>query len=97
MADDKDVIGKADALLRRHSIAAPGSPTDTGGVPLLTDLVPDPANLSEADAAVAKEVAEQVRQEMEARLAVEIQRLQRDLAAALDAAIAGALARRQGK
>ena len=97
MADDKDVIGKADALLRRHSIAAPGSPEDTGGVPLLTDLVPDPSALSEADAAVAKEVGEQVRQEMEARLIAEMQRLRRELAAAVDAAVAGALARRQQK
>ena len=97
MADDKDVIGKADALLRRHSLAAPGSPSDTGGVPLLTDLVPDPAALSEADAALAKEIAQQVRQEMEARLLAEIERMRTELGGALEAAIAEALARRQPK
>ena len=97
MADDKDVIGKADALLRRHSLAAPGSPSDTGGVPLLTDLVPDPAVLSEADAALAKEIAQQVRQEMEARLLAEIERMRTELGGALEAAIAEALARRQPK
>jgi len=97
LADDKDVIGKADALLRRHSLAAPGSPSDTGGVPLLTDLVPDPAVLSEADAALAKEIAQQVRQEMEARLLAEIERMRTELGGALEAAIAEALARRQPK
>jgi len=97
LADDKDVIGKADALLRRHSLAAPGSPSDTGGVPLLTDLVPDPAALSEADAALAKEIAQQVRQEMEARLLAEIERMRTELGGALEAAIAEALARRQPK
>jgi hypothetical protein len=97
LADDKDVIGKADALLRRHSIAAPGSATDTGGVPVLTDLVPDPAALSEADAAIAREVAEQVRQEMESRLASEVERLRTEMAASVDAAIAKALASRPPK
>jgi hypothetical protein len=38
---DKDVLGKADALLRR----AGGSPigTATGGVPVLTELIEAPA------------------------------------------------------
>jgi hypothetical protein len=45
---DKDILGKADALLRRHSVAAPGSGSDTGGVPVLTDLVRD---LAAAEAA----------------------------------------------
>ena len=42
MADDKDVLDKADALLRRHSIAAPTDGSKTGGVPVLTDLVETP-------------------------------------------------------
>ena len=37
MASDKDVLGKADALLRRHAAG-----TEAGGVPVLTDLVHDP-------------------------------------------------------
>ena len=43
MSSDKDVLGKADALLRRHTLAAPGEGSDTGGVPVLTDLIEDPA------------------------------------------------------
>ena len=39
MADDKDVLDKVDALLKRHNVSPPGSPSDTGGVPVLTELV----------------------------------------------------------
>lgn len=39
---DKDIFGKADALLRRHSIAPPADGSETGGVPMLTDLVETP-------------------------------------------------------
>jgi hypothetical protein len=43
MADDeRDILGKADALLRRHSIAPPVDGSETGGVPVLTDLVETP-------------------------------------------------------
>ncbi len=38
MADDRDILGKADALLRRHSPARPASP-DGGDVPVLTELI----------------------------------------------------------
>jgi hypothetical protein len=41
--DPGDVLGKADALLRRRSIAPPASGAETGGVPVLTDLVPEDA------------------------------------------------------
>jgi hypothetical protein len=40
-SDAGDILGKADALLRRHSIAPPASGSETGGVPVLTDLVPE--------------------------------------------------------
>jgi hypothetical protein len=33
---EKDIFGKADALLRRHSIAPPADGSETGGVPMLT-------------------------------------------------------------
>jgi hypothetical protein len=43
MADDeRDILGKADALLRRHSVAPPADGSETGGVPVLTDLVETP-------------------------------------------------------
>jgi hypothetical protein len=43
MSDDKDVFGKADALLRR-GIKPPADGSETGGVPVLTDFVePHPA------------------------------------------------------
>lgn len=40
--DERDILGKADALLRRHSIAPPADGSETGGVPVLTDLVETP-------------------------------------------------------
>ncbi len=54
-ADAGDVLGKADALLRRHSIAPPASGSETGGVPVLTDLV--------AEAPAARESAPAPREE----------------------------------
>ena len=39
---EKDIFGKADALLRRHSIAPPADASETGGVPVLTDIVETP-------------------------------------------------------
>jgi hypothetical protein len=40
--EDRDVLGKADALLRR-GIKPPADGSETGGVPVLTDLVETPA------------------------------------------------------
>lgn len=53
MEGDKDVLGKADALLRRHSTGAPASGSDTGAFPLLTDIVDDSLLGSESAAAAA--------------------------------------------
>ncbi|MGD9953892.1 MAG: hypothetical protein AB7S87_15045 [Burkholderiales bacterium] len=36
MADDRDILGKADALLRRH---VPGRAADGADVPVLTELI----------------------------------------------------------
>jgi hypothetical protein len=41
MADEKDLLGKADALLRR-GIKPPADGSETGGVPVLTDFVETP-------------------------------------------------------
>ena len=90
MADEnKDVLSRADSLMRR-----PGSGVDTGGVPVLTDLIPE---LPEADAELAREITRQVTAAMEARLGAEIERMRSEMAAAIEAAVARALATRQSK
>jgi hypothetical protein len=88
MAGEKDVVDKADALLRRHSIAAPASGSDTGGVPILTDLVESP----EDNEALAREVFRLVMAEVEGRLAADLEkRLAEHLVPEVHAAVASAL------
>jgi hypothetical protein len=87
---DKDVLGKADALLRRHS----GNPVgvDTGGVPVLTDLV-DPTVAKAPEDRLAREIHERVLAEVEARLGTDLERrLARALFPHVHAAVATALA-----
>lgn len=92
MADEKDVLGKADALLRRHSIAAPASGSDTGGVPILTELVDAPHIRDAEDEALAREVFERVMAEVEGRLAADLERrLTQHLMPEVHAAVASAL------
>jgi hypothetical protein len=96
VADDKDIFGRADALLRR---TATGS--DTGAVPLLTELVEEapkatapgagamPAGLT---GALAQEVFNRVMSEVEGRLAAELERrLAQHLVPQVHAAVASAL------
>ena len=86
MASDKDVLGKADALLRRH---AAGS--ETGGVPILTDLVEDPKAKAAADE-LRREIFNRVMAEVEGRLAADLEkRLVQHLVPQVHTAIAGAL------
>lgn len=95
MAGDKDIFGKADALLRRHSPGSPATGSDTGGVPVLTDLVdggipleapPDPTT------DLAREVFTRVMAEVEERLAADLERrLTRHLAPQVHAAVASAI------
>ena len=88
MADD-DVLGKADALLRRHGVAKPASGSDTGGIPVLTDLVG--ATLPEGE--LAQEVFRRVMHEVESRLAADLEnRLSLQLVPQIHAAVADALA-----
>jgi hypothetical protein len=86
LESDKDVLDKADALLRRHAIG-----TETGSVPVLTDLLEDPA-AAEATAQLSREVFNRVMAEVEGRLAVDLEaRLAQHLVAQVHGAVASAL------
>ena len=92
MAGDKDVLGKADALLRRHSIAAPATGSDTGGVPILTELVDAPALFGQEGEELAREVFNRVMAEVEGRLAADLEkRLAQHLMPEVHTAVASAL------
>ena len=96
MADEKDLLGKADALLRRHSVAAPDDGSATGGVPILTDLVDAPAEEPAApdlpDDEFAREIIEHVVREVEERLAGELERrLLEHLEPQIQSAVASAM------
>jgi len=88
VADD-DVLGKADALLRRHAINRPGSGTDTGGIPVLTDLVGDKNPQNE----LALEVFKRVMAHVESRLAADLEaRLAHHLSVEVHAVVTATLA-----
>jgi hypothetical protein len=88
MENDKDVLNKADALLRRHSIAPPASGSDTGGVPILTDLVDVPQENED----LAREVFNRVMAQVEGRLAADLEkRLAEHLVSQVHGAVASAL------
>ncbi|MGZ5033485.1 MAG: hypothetical protein ACXWAC_09845 [Usitatibacter sp.] len=99
MAGEKDIFGKADALLRRHSVGSPATGSDTGGVPVLTDLVnggvPAPVAAAPAPdpvAELARDVYARVMAEVEGRLAVELERrLAQHLVPQVHAAVASAI------
>lgn len=93
MPSDKDILGKADALLRRHSPPPPGSDADASGVPILTDIVKDSAQPAEAAPGdLAEEVFTRVMAEIEGRLVAELERrLAHHLASEVQAAVAGAM------
>jgi hypothetical protein len=86
MSSDKDVIGKADALLRRHSVGS-----ETGSVPILTDIVDDPDRAGAATD-LAQEVFTRVMAEVEGRLAKDLeQRLLQHLVPQVHTAVVSAL------
>jgi len=86
--EKKDVLDQADALLRRHSIAPPATGSDTGGVPILTDLVEAPHD----NEALAADVFNRVMAEVEGRLAADLEkRLAQHLVPQVLAAVASAL------
>jgi hypothetical protein len=75
LADDEDVFGKADALLRRRSLAPPADGTQMGGVPVLTDLVGEPPGPQDAlTTDIAREVFDRVIAAVEGRLTTELER-----------------------
>ncbi len=89
---DRDILGKADALLKRHAISAPGA--ETGGFPVLTDLVEPPAlaNTTGHAGELAREVFTRVMTEVEGRLAADLERrLVQHLEPQVHAAVASAL------
>ena len=86
---DKDVLGKADGLMRRHSLPLPGSGSDTGGVPVLTEFVDAP---NAASAQLAQAIFERVMREVEGRLAADLeQRLAQHIAGQIHGAVASAI------
>jgi hypothetical protein len=106
VSSDKDLIGKADGLMRR-GVSPPGSGGDTGGVPILTDLVdeslPAPAAapaatptraapVREPSSELAREIFTRVIAEVEGRLAADLERrLTQHLIPQVHAAVASAL------
>jgi len=103
---DKDVLGKADGLMRRHG--APGA--ETGAFPVLTDIIGDPAPppepeplaaliaaaapapISKSDAELAREIFTAVMADVEGRLAEELERrLTEHLVPQVHTAVASAL------
>ena len=89
MAGDDDVLGKADALLRRSS-GAPATGNETGSYPVLTDFV-DVAG-SEDATLIAGEVSMQVMATVEARLTAEIEkRISQQLTSQLQIVVSNAL------
>ena len=88
MAGNDDILGKADALLRRSAGTPVGS--DTAAVPVLTDFV-DVAG-SEDATVLAGEVSMQVMATVEANITAEIERrVSEQLAGSLKEAIHSAL------
>lgn len=92
MEGDKDIFGKADALLRRHALQPPASGSETGGVPVLTDLVEDPAAKMPAAGGITAEVLARVVAQVEARLAEQLEdRIVQQLLPQVHAAVVHAL------
>ena len=87
MASDNDVLGKADALLKKHAAGTVGS--DTGGYPMLTDAIDDP---EKATSELAREVFTRVMAEVEGRLAADLEkRLVQHLVPQVHTAVASAI------
>jgi hypothetical protein len=92
MPADKDVLGQADALLRRHAMGTIGTATDAHGVPVLTEMIGAPQPPEDESAVLAREVFDRVMGEVEGRLAAELERrLVEHLHSEVSAAVASAL------
>jgi hypothetical protein len=90
VASEKDILDKADALLRRHAPPSAAIGSDTGGVPVLTDIIGGPDDDPHGE--LAAEVFRRVMTQVERRLAVDLeQRLVQQLTPQVHAAVASAL------
>jgi hypothetical protein len=92
MPGDKDVIVKADGLMRR---GATGPGGETGAFPVLTDIIGDTARaaaIEEPDTDLAREIFSRVMAEVEGKLAEELERrLTQHLVPQVHTAVASAL------
>ena len=89
---DKDVLGRADGLMRRHALPLPGSGTDAGGVPVLTELVEAPAAAEGLVSEIGAAVLDRVSQQIEGRLRAEVERrVAEQMAGQVQAALSAAL------
>jgi hypothetical protein len=88
MSSDKDILGKADGLMRRHAAS-----TDPGEVPMLTELVDlAPKAPAPLPSELAREIFTRVIEEVEGRLASDLERrLLQHLTPQVHAAIASAI------
>ena len=96
MASEKDLLDKADALLRRHALGPAGN--ETGTFPVLTDLVVPPEleqreeRAQESEDGARDELVGRVLDQLRARLGPELERqVMETLAPQLRAAVAEAL------
>jgi U3 small nucleolar ribonucleoprotein component len=97
---DKDVIGKVDALMRRHSIPLPGAGGDAADVPVLTDVIEpaaDPTRAADTGPDLAEAIFEQVMKEVDGRLVSGLAGLREELTRSIREAIRQELERRQIK
>ena len=88
-SNEKDILGKADGLMRRHT---PG--TDAGAVPVLTEMVQSgaPAPVHGPNSDLAREIFARVMSEVEGRLAADLEkRLNQQLVPQVHAAVASAI------
>ena len=90
---DKDIMGRADGLMRRQGT---GVGTDTGGVPILTDLIGEAAAkpaAREPASDLGREIFTRVISEVETRLVTDLERrVSQHLAPQVHAAVASAVA-----
>lgn len=92
MANDGDILDKADALLKRHASSAAGS--DTAGIPVLTELIEPPSLTASAEEVgeLARDIFTKVLAEVEGRLAADLEkRLIQHLESEVHSAVASAL------
>ena len=88
-SNDKDILGKADGLMRRHAPAA-----DPGSVPTLTEMVGPgaPSTPPTLHTDLAREIFARVMAEVETRLAADLEkRLNQHLVPQVHAAVASAI------